>query len=209
MSQLLTWDELRQSHEAAWLQQKEQELVALLRQRFVHRRPRVTIGEAVGLQDEEVLRVLQELGYSRVMIELFYQIPLVQVAWASGSVTPQEREWVLRLAGLRGATHERPAFQQLSHWLDERPSDEFFQTSLRIIGYLLDVLPDSERRAAQRNLVNFCQQIALMSGGFLGLGSKICEGEQDVLDQIASELNQRNPEAVHSVVKDLEAPVCV
>ncbi len=203
MSQPLTWDELHQAHEPAWFRQKEQELVELLRQRFVHRLPRVTIGEAVGLQDEEVLRALQEIGYSRAMIELFYQIPLVQVAWASGNVTAQEREWVLKLSGLRGAESDRPAYQQLCDWLDHRPSDEFFHTSLRIISYLLDALPESERGAAQRNLVNFCRQIAIVSGGFLGLGNNVCEGEQEALDKIVRELNQRNPEAVRRVVKEL------
>ena len=204
MTQLLTWDELHQAHDEVWFQQKEEELIELLRQRFVGRLPRVTIGEAVGLQDEAVLQALQELGYTRPMIELFYQIPLVQIAWASGSVTAREREWVLKLAGLHGSTPERPAYQQLCDWLDKRPSDRFFQTSLRIISYLLAVLPDNARQSAQRNLVNFCKQIAIMSGGFLGYGNKISAGEQEVLDNIVHELQQRNPEAMREVVQGLK-----
>ena len=205
MSQRFAWDELRRSREAAWFQQKEQELIEKLQQRSAQRAQRVAIGEAIGIEDEEILRALQELGYTRETVELLYQIPLVQVAWASGSVTTQEREWVLKLAGMRGAALERPAYQQLSDWLENRPSDEFFQTSLRIIGYLLDTLPESERQTARRNLVNFCTQIAIVSGGFLGLGSKVCEGEHETLGQIVAELGSRYPAAVQRYAQSSEA----
>lgn len=196
MSQQFAWDALRKSREAVWFQQKEQELVEQLRQRADQHTQRVAIGEVIGIKDEEILRVLQELGYDRETVELLYQVPLVQVAWASGSVTLREREGVLKLAELRGIAPESPAYQQLCDWLDHRPSEEFFVTSLRIIGYLFDTLSETERITARVNLVNFCTRIAVLSGGLLGIGSRICEGEQEALDQIVAELEQRNPAAV-------------
>ncbi len=205
MSQQFAWDELRKSREAAWFQQKEQELVEKLRQRTDQHTQRVAIGEAIGIRDEEILTTLQELGYARETVELLYQVPLVQVAWASGDVTVREREWVLKLAELRGVSPESRAYQQLCDWLERRPSEEFFQTSLRIIGYLFDTLSEKERLTARVNLVNFCTRIAVISGGFLGIGSRICEGEQEALDQIVAELSQRNPEAVQQYAVSFEA----
>lgn len=193
-----SWEEWRQSQDATWLQQKEQELVTQLRQR-------AAIGAALGIEDGEILRILQELGYDRETVELLYQVPLVQVAWASGSVTPQEHKWVLQLAELRGIAPQSPAWQRLCEWLEHRPSEEFFGTSLRIIGYLFDTLPEEERITARVNLVNFCTRIAVISGGFLGIGSRICEEEQAVLDQIVAELEQRNPEAVQRYAVNFHA----
>jgi hypothetical protein len=137
---------------------------------------------------------------------LLYQIPLVQVAWANGKVTAREREWVLKLAGLRGAAPERPAYQQLTEWLENRPSDDFFQTSLRIIGYLLDTLPEKERQSARLNMVNFCTQIAVVSGGILGFGNKISEAERAVIDDIAAELERNHRETAQQVVAASHTP---
>jgi hypothetical protein len=193
MSQRFAFDEWRKSREAAWFTQKEQELVAKLQERQTRQTQRVTIGEAVGIEDEEILHALQELGYTRETVELLYQIPLVQVAWANGKVTAREREWVLKLAGLRGAA-------------PERPSDDFFQTSLRIIGYLLDTLPEKERQSARLNMVNFCTQIAVVSGGILGFGNKISEAERAVIDDIAAELERNHRETAQQVVAASHTP---
>jgi hypothetical protein len=206
MSQRFAFDEWRKSREAAWFTQKEQELVAKLQERQTRQTQRVTIGEAVGIEDEEILHALQELGYTRETVELLYQIPLVQVAWANGKVTAREREWVLKLAGLRGAAPERPAYQQLTEWLENRPSDDFFQTSLRIIGYLLDTLPEKERQSARLNMVNFCTQIAVVSGGILGFGNKISEAERAVIDDIAAELERNHRETAQQVVAASHTP---
>ncbi len=150
---------------------------------------------------EEILATLQEMGYTRETVGLLHLVPLVQIAWASGSVTPREREVVLRLCEWRGVEKDSPAWEQLNNWLDERPSDEFFLRTLRIIRHLLD-FRDKERVVGRTDLISFCLRIATVSGGFLGLGNKISEGEQLALDQIVKELTRKNPEAVRQVVEE-------
>lgn len=187
--------------EEEYFRRKEQELVEQIRRRTAKKAEREEMAEAVGLADEEILATLQEMGYTRETVKLLHVVPLVQVAWASGSVTPRERDIVLRLCEWRGVEKDSPAWEQLNNWLDQRPSDEFFLTTLRVIRHLLEFQTVNERVAGRTDLISFCIRIATASGGFLGVGSKISEGEQTALDQIVEELTQRNPQAVRQVVE--------
>lgn len=188
--------------EEEYFRKKEQELLEQIRRRTALQSRREELAEATGIADEEILATLREMGYTRETVGLLHLVPLVQVAWASGSVTPRERELVLRLSEWRGVRNDGPAWEQLNNWLDERPSDDFFLKTLRIIRRLLDSQTMKEQVTSRTDLISFCIRIANASGGFLGIGSKISEGEQTALDQIVEELNRRNPEAVRQVIEE-------
>jgi hypothetical protein len=188
--------------EEEYFRNKEQELLEQIRRRSALHAEREELAEATGIADEEILATLREMGYTRETVGLLHLVPLVQVAWASGSVTPRERELVLRLSEWRGVRKDGPAWEQLNNWLDERPSDDFFLKTLRIIRLLLDFQTVKERVTGRTDLISFCIRIANASGGFMGAGSKISEGEQVALDQIVEELNRRNPEAVRQMVEE-------
>jgi hypothetical protein len=187
--------------EEEYYRKKEQEPIEQIRRRTANETERQKLAEAVGVADEEILATLHEMGYTRETVKLLHLVPLVQIAWASGSVTPRERELVLRLCEWRGVEKNGLAWEQLNNWLDERPSDKFFLTTLRIIRHLLDFQTIKERVVGRTDLISFCIRIATASGGFLGVTSKISEGEQMALDQIVEELTKRNPEAVRRAVE--------
>ncbi|HEX5082772.1 MAG TPA: hypothetical protein VFY40_12045 [Blastocatellia bacterium] len=188
--------------EEEYFRKKEQELLEQIRRHTALQAEREELAEATGIADEEILATLREMGYTRETVGLLHLVPLVQVAWASGSVTPRERELVLRLSEWRGVRNDSPAWEQLNNWLDERPSDDFFLKTLRIIRILLDFQTAKERVTSRTDLISFCIRIANASGGFMGVGSKISEGEQAALDQIVEELNGRNPKAVRQMVEE-------
>lgn len=187
--------------EEDYFRKKEQELVEQIRRRTAKEAEREELAEAVGIADEQILATLQEMGYTRDTVRLLHLVPLVQIAWASGSVTPREREMVLRLCEWRGVEKDSPAWNQLNNWLDERQPDEFFMATLRIIRHLLEFQTVNERVAGRTDLISFCIRIATASGGFVGISSKISDGEQVALDQIVEELTRRNPAAVGHVVR--------
>lgn len=201
MSTRDTFIELRRSKEAEYFHKKEQELVEQLRRRTQREAERKEMAEVSGIADDEVLQTLQQLGYTQETIGLLHLVPLVQVAWASGSVTPKERDLALRLSEWRGIEKGSSAWEQLSAWLDERPTDEFFLTTLRIIRHMLDSETVNNRVASRTDLISFCIRIASASGGVLGIGSKISDGERAALDQIVEELTRRNPDAARQVVE--------
>lgn len=187
--------------EEQYFQLKEAELLARMKARREQARELKELAAETGIADEEILAILQEMDYTRETVSILHFVPLVQVAWASGSVTPQERQTVLQLAEWRGIASDSPAGLQLQEWMDNRPSDEFFLTTLRIIRHIIDHEDVPYERAAQRtDLISMCMRIATASGGFLGMSNKVSDGEQAALDQIGEELTKRNPEAVHRMV---------
>src|SRR5262249_61877195 len=89
-----------------------------------------------------------------------------------------------------GAAHE-----MLSHWLENRPSERFFENSLRAIRVVLDLLPEEQRRASRRDLIAYCNQIAsAVSSGIFGPG-RILDEERALISHIAAEIGQGRQEA--------------
>jgi hypothetical protein len=117
---------------------------------------------------------------------------LVQVAWVDGSISSQEREAVLRIAADRGVEANSPAYNQLSDWLQTRPSDATFDTAVEVIKYGLGVLPPHEKDERIKRIVEACHEVAEASGGglikALGLGSGVSNLEASMLDTITSTL---------------------
>ncbi len=196
------FDQLSKGNEVSYCQQ--QELSEQIRRRQILEAEREELGEVMGVADEEILATLQELGYTRETVRLLYLVPLLQAAWASGSVTARERELVLEAAASCSVTTGSRTHQQLTAWLNEAPEQEFFAQTLRVIRDITALLPSEKRAAGRQSLIALCTNVATASGGILGFGNKISEGEQQALNQIVEELTTRNPAAVQHVIAAAE-----
>jgi len=152
-------------------------------------RDRKEIAEGSGISNEEVLKTLQELGYTRDTVLLLHLVPLISVAWADEKVSGPERELILEAAKLRNIAEDGAAFKQLSDWLTNRPSDEFLEQTLRVIRSLADTNAPGETETRRQNLLELCTRVAEASGGILGLG-KISDEEQAMIDRIAKQLEK-------------------
>lgn len=119
---------------------------------------------------------------------LFHLVPLLQVAWAEGGVSDQERALIVEAARACGIEAASPADAQLASWL-VRPLADFFDKSLGVIRAILQARPLEEREDRQRDLLSYCTAVALASGGILGFGAVSAE-EQRVLAHISHELER-------------------
>jgi len=180
--------------EEAYFHKREQELIEKLRRRGEEAAARRQLGERAGVADEEILKDLQALGYTPETVMLLHLVPLVQMAWAEGSVSDQERALIVEAARSRGVAEGSEADRQLAKWLATRPSEEVFDTTLRAIGAILQAGPAGERDASQRDLLSYCTAIASASGGILGFG-KVTDQERQVLDRISQEFARHHAEA--------------
>ena len=95
--------------------------------------------------------------------------PLVEVAWADGSVSHAERDAVLHIAKQRGVAPGSADYRQLLDWLAHRPPDEVFQTALEAIRIGLSVLPPDEAEQRIAAMINACEDVAHAVGGISGL----------------------------------------
>jgi len=195
------WDERRRSYESEYFQRRERELLEKMRERGRREREAKELAEPVGVSDDEILKELHDLGYTRETVTLLHLVPLLQVAWTDGAVSSAERAGILEAAKLRGVEESSPAYRQLIGWLDKKPLDGFFEDTLRLIGNLLVIMPESESTKNKQDLMSYANAIARASGGILGLGSKVSAAEQEALDKIAREISTAHPKAVGEVVR--------
>ncbi|MEK6335431.1 MAG: hypothetical protein AABM67_10815 [Acidobacteriota bacterium] len=176
--------------EEEYFHRKEKELKEKLRRRREEEAQLKELAEATGNPNEEILKTLQELGYTRDTVALFHYVPLLNVAWADGKVSPKERELIVEAARLHEVTEGSAADKQLNEWMNNRPSEEFFEQTLRIVGSLMESTPGSDGKLGSQGILEECTRVAEASGGILGFGSKISNEERALLERIATALGK-------------------
>ncbi len=179
--------------EEDYFRRKEQEVIEKMRRSAAAEAQRRQLGEQAGVADAGILQDLQELGYTAETVMLLHLVPLIQTAWAEGSVSNQERDLILQAARSRGIDAGSPADVQLTRWLTDRPSDELFDKTLRAISAILQSRSPEERAASERDLLSLCTAIASASGGIFGLHA-VSEDERQILARISKQL-EKEPKA--------------
>jgi hypothetical protein len=188
--------------EEEYFRKKNQELIEKIHQQKARETQRQHLADTLGTNDEEVIEALENLGYTEETVQLLHIVPLVQVAWSEGGVADRERDMIFKVAQSRGIEPGSPAHQKLAQWLDEKPSEQFFETNLHAIRVLLATLPPDQREASRRDLISYCSQIAsLITGGIWGRG-QITDEERMLIAHIATEIGQGREETVEKVIKN-------
>jgi tellurite resistance protein len=176
--------------EDEYFRKKDRELVEKMRRAAEVDQARTRLGQTTGLNDPALLQELQELGFTADTVSLLPLVPVLQMAWAEGGVTREEREVLVRFARSRGIAPDTAADRQLTEWLANRPDEAVFARAGRLIRALLESGSPSAAALTADELVLHAEKIAAASGGILGLG-RISPEERALLKQIAQELKGR------------------
>jgi len=186
--------------EEDYFRKREQELIDQLKKRSAARKG---LAEAVGLENEEILEILREMGFDRETVVLLTLIPMLHVAWSDGEITSKEREGILEIARARGVAKGSPAEAKLTGWLDAKPDPALFERALTVIRHLVSYQTPGGREKTGLDLVDACQKIASASGGILGLGAISAE-EKAVIERVASEIQKAHQEAASRMAGSLK-----
>jgi hypothetical protein len=186
--------------EAEYFHKKERELVEKLRQKAAEVARRHELADATGVADEAILDDLNELGLDRETVRLLHLVPLVEVAWADGEVSLDEKDLILHLADARGVKDESPAREKLLGWLSKRPPRETFEKALRALHAILEAGPEGQAKRAKTSLVDLCKEVASASGGFFGFGTKISDEERAAIEHVGRKLSESHGEAARRIV---------
>lgn len=195
--------DLRIAKEEEYFHKKEKELIEKMRQRALKDQERQELSEFFFVEDAEMLDDLQRLGYSRDTIFLLFLVPVIHVGWIDGQVTEQEREVILEIARQRGMEAGAPAEVMLLDWLNKRPSDEFFEKTLRLIRNILETRPPVVHNIREQSLAHYCNVVASASGGFLGFGT-VSAAQKELINKIVDELERKRPEASAKVLSEVQ-----
>ena len=190
-----SFKERERSIEETYFRQRDAKLIEKLRQEAKLEDIATALAEKLQVDNPDLLSRVRELGVTVDTAPAFFTAPLVQVAWAEGSVTKQEHDAVLRLARARGIEENSPAFALLLEWLRVRPPDAVFDTAVEVIKSGFAVLPPEEKEERIKRIVQACHDVAMASGGglakLLGLGS-VSSDEASILDTITSTLRSKS-----------------
>lgn len=179
------------SLEEEYFRKKDRELIEKMRQAAAAEQARGELGRKTGLQDPALLDELRELGLTAETVVLLPLVPVLEVAWAEGSITPAERSLILELARSRGIAEGSAADRQLADWLDSRPDPDVFRRAGRLVAALLASGSEDARLGLTADtLISYCERIAAASGGILGIG-RISAEERALLSKIAADLKAR------------------
>ena len=181
--------------EADYFRKENERLLERLRQGAKLDDIAKALAEKLQVDNPELLGRVRALGVTPEAAPALFLTPLVQVAWAEGSVGNRERDAVLRLARQRDVQESSPTYAQLVEWLKVRPSDAVFDVGLELIKYGFAVLPLNEREERIDRLIDACHEVAAASGTelarLLGLGDGVSRVESHMLDEFSVRLRTR------------------
>jgi hypothetical protein len=182
--------------EADYFRKENEKLLEKLRQGAKLDDIAKALADKLRVDNQELLGRVRALGVTPEAAPALFLTPLVQVAWAEGSVGNPEREAVLRIARQRDVAEDSPTYAQLVEWLKVRPSDTLFDVGLELIKYGFAVLPPNEREERIGRLIDSCHEVAAASGTelarLLGLGDGVSRVEAHMLDEFNVRLRRRD-----------------
>ena len=177
------------SLEEDYFRKRDRELLERMRAATAATEARRQMESATGLKDADV-EELQALGFTPDTIVLLPLVPLLQVAWAEGGVSAEERALIVQVARARGIAEGSGADAQLSRWMAQEPPAAVFAGAARLVSAMLDAPGTAGQGLTRDDLVAYCEKVAGASGGFLGL-KKISAEERALITSISQDLKKR------------------
>jgi uncharacterized tellurite resistance protein B-like protein len=170
----------RKSLEEAFFAKQDSKLVAQLRQERERSLAIAALRGASSIEDPDLLGRLVDLGIDARSWTALALVPLVEVAWADGSVEPKERDAIVAMAREHGVVAGSPGDALLENLLTKRPEPSVFAAWGGYVTDLAANLTADERAAMRARLVERARKVARAAGGLLGIAS-ISEAEKRVI----------------------------
>jgi hypothetical protein len=137
-----------------------------------------------GISDQKVLDKLVDLNVRPETLASLAMVPLIMIAWADGSMTAEERGAVLKAAAKNGFAKGSIDYALIESWLARRPPDSMLEAWTQYIQGLCANLNKTQIAHLRDELIGHARDIAEISGGFLGLVSKISKAERSMIDRL-------------------------
>jgi hypothetical protein len=167
--------------EDEFFRREDQKLLARLQELRKAELNREQLAKATGITKPEVLDRLLKLGIQVETLAALSIVPLVEVAWADGSLDAKERAAVLEHAGAGGITKGSPAYALLEAWLQHRPSQQLLDAWRDLVRTIRQEIGAEEAERLKAEILERARLVARASGGVLGLGSKVSSAEAAIL----------------------------
>ena len=169
--------------EDEFFRKEDQRLVARLKELRERDESRESLAAASGITNPAILDKLLALGVRHETVAALAIVPLVEVAWADGSIDDKERQAILERAQGHGVAPGSPGHDLLRSWLERRPEPKLLTAWTQMIEGICSHMTPEQVQALRTGLVERVQAIAGASGGFLGVG-KVSSAETEMIRQL-------------------------
>lgn len=170
--------------EDEFFRREDQRLIERLNELKTAEMTREALAKASGITKPAVLDKLMALGIRAETVTALFMVPLVEVAWADGTLDAKERRAILDRAGDSGVAPESTEYALLEAWLDRRPDPKLLTAWMTLVQGMCEQLgPDGAARL-KASLLERARTVAGASGGVFGMGSKVSNAEAAVLEQL-------------------------
>jgi hypothetical protein len=176
-------DVQRRKLEDAFFQESDKKLIENLKKMKQMKETGEVLAKVSGIHNQKVLQKLVELEVRPETLASLSVIPLVEVAWADGTLSREEEEAVLNAAAARGIKEGSVEHCLLREWLKNKPPAKLLSAWVHYIGGLCEKLTEKEKESLKKELLGQAQKVAEASGGLLGMGA-ISKEEKEVLKKM-------------------------
>jgi hypothetical protein len=175
----------RKGFEEEFFRRQEGALLQRLRDEEDRRSARQALAAASRITDEGLLDQLAALGVKPETLVALSLVPLVEIAWADGTVQDGERQAILEAARMAGLVQGSGGDRLLQGCLSAPPPAHLRTLWVHYIKTLQVGLSDQEREALKADLLERARRVAEAAGGFIGIGPKVSSQEAALLAEFA------------------------
>jgi len=178
----------RKALEDSFFAEKDYRLLQSLRNELHDMEERKQLAHVSSILNEKVLQDMVQCGIRAETLAAMRMIPWIEVAWADGDVSSDERAAILKAAHEIGVQEGTASHQILENWLKERPDLKLIDTWKAYMVELAKMMPAETMANLRADLIERLNTIASASGGILGF-AKISKTEMDCIDRLTKFLD--------------------
>ncbi len=171
------------SLEDEFFRKEDERAIKRLRELQQSQATREALRAAAGISDVAVLDRLIALGIRPEIVSALSIVPLLEVAWADGSLDAKERTIVLERAATSGVAPGSAGHDLLQTWLERKPDAKLFSAWTELVRGLAARMSSQEMGALKSELIERAQALARASGGVFGVGS-VSAAERDAIQRL-------------------------
>ena len=167
--------------EEAFFQDVDQDLIAKFFEDAADEERRKMLIAKTGLPDSPLIDQLIDRDFSSASLSALMLLPSVLVAWADGTMSPEERRTVLQAAAEQNL--DQDAIKVLESWIEKQPGDNLWSLWQDYAGAVYDKIGAEAAGQLADEILALATKVAKASGGIFGRMS-ISAQEQVILDEV-------------------------
>lgn len=127
---------------------------------------------------------------------LLFMIPLIQVAWSHGAISPREALAIFEIAREDGIDSTHWFNEKIDTFLVYQPSAKFFEDSTDLINETLSQMTVKEREEQIATLLRRCEKVAASAGDRdpMDVDHRISVEEKHLLNRLYASFGRQSAE---------------